>query len=113
MDADTEAEQFLKNEARMQKLSEAVAILHEIGFERVLRRLGEPINLDSKHPHFSQMAAAQTSENIGWYKALDMLFNFPNVVGGILPEPIEADYGGTELAQNKMGYSDKEITGAV
>lgn len=110
MNPDREAKAFLASAAAMEQFNAAVSVLRGLGFERIIRRLGEPVNLQPDHPMYAQAAAAQHAENTGWYKAVDVLFNFQEVVGGI-PEgvPADPDYGAKEMVQERMGYTDEEL----
>ena len=111
MNADTEAKLYLQNHARMERVTSLIAELRDLGFENVLRRLGEPINIDARHPQFLQVAAAQQAESAGWYKALDAVFNFPEVVGGIDADTtVEAEYGARSVAAERTGYSEEELS---
>ena len=103
------AEDFLKNTEKVAAWNKAASSLRECGFEEVIRRLGEvkEINLnDSRH---MELAAIDQIEKRGWQAALDLVFDFLDVMdsSGSSSEDT-GDYGATE-ALKKMGYTEGEL----
>jgi hypothetical protein len=103
------ADAFFRDEVRMHKLSQAMNLLREAGFEHLLRRLGEPKVFQDPN---TASDAIQQAEARGWYAAVDTMFDFDGVIRGSAEARgrkwEDADFG----ADNKLrelGFSEEEI----
>lgn len=102
-----EAQEFIGNQAKMEKYNQAVNLLRDAGFESLLRRLGEPSMFPFDHPMHSQISAFEHAERRGWYQLLEHLFNFQAAIQmqGQAAEP--GDFGAKEqLAKYRFDLKD-------
>lgn len=101
------ADSFLNNNASMEKYHQVITVLREIGFETVMRRLGEPAEFTLFDPMRGQAAAFEQAEKIGWYRCLDFLFNFDDAFTEKQTLANEPDFGANETLTG-MGYKNAE-----
>lgn len=105
------AARLIDDPDRMQKYREAIAMLRGLGFETVMRRLGEPTDdIPVSDPRHIELSAINQIEKRGWHRALDLVFDFDQIVttAQAAPGADLGDYGAREAIQ-KMGYSTEEI----
>lgn len=100
--------EFRNNTAKMTAYNQALSLLRESGFENVLRRLGEPVDVALEHTNHVAISAFAQAEKRGWYQALDLIFNFEALVSDKDFKDEALDFGAREMLQ-KYGYTQKEI----
>jgi hypothetical protein len=96
---------FLRNQSKLIKYNEAIAILRDIGFETVMRRLGEPSDFALGDPEHATKSAFEHAEKRGWYQALSFLFDFADKIQEENREGVVGDYGASERMKD-LGYGD-------
>ena len=76
------AASFARDETRMARLDEATSVMRTTGFEAILRRLGEPAEVPLADPNHAQISAFAQAEARGWFRALEMIFDFRGMIEG-------------------------------
>jgi hypothetical protein len=100
------AEDFINNTSKMVKYNEAIALLREIGFEIVLRRLGEPSAFSLDHPQHLSISAFEHAEKRGWYQLLEFIFDFQSSMVFEGKKNEVGDFGAKEHLRT-LGYSSE------
>ena len=91
--------EFLQSQGKIEKYNEAIRLLREIGFDVLLRRLGEPRHFDYAEPNLVQSLAFDHAELRGWYNCIEAVFKFPLVVDDTFLDD-EQDFGADEMLRN-------------
>lgn len=93
MTPEQELEAFANNQTKMERWRNAVNELREIGFDRVLRRMGEPQDRSVADPNHFAVAANEQMQRVGWYQALRTVFDFDEVADTQRPQTEPPDFG--------------------
>jgi len=100
---------FLDNPEAMQEYRRAVSMLRGLGFETVVRRMGEPADgISAEHERHIEVSAIDQISKRGFHQALDLVFDFDEVITRTTAPPVElGDYGADEIVRG-LGYKPED-----
>lgn len=104
---------FLQSSETQARYREAVNLLQGIGFEALLRSLGEPAPLSIGLSRRSEIAAFDHAEKKGWHDCLDYLFRFDEMMRNTEESEEKDDQFGVRQILREHGYSEEEIDKAL
>lgn len=108
MNAAELTEDFLQNPTKAEHYNRAIALLQEAGFEILLRRLGEPIEVPLTHPQILNVSAFEQAHRRGYYQAIDLVFAFFEIMQAAGEEKESADFGARQRMRD-LGFKEEEI----
>ena len=107
MTIEEEFQLFINNEEKMKTYHQAVSMLREVGFDRLMRRLGEPVDMDVNNPRCMEISAALQMHSNGYYDAIDSVFNVRALDKNFnKPEVKPVDFGADDM-MNSLGYTNE------
>lgn len=104
MTVEEEFEHFIANESKMSEYHKAISVLREIGFEKLMRRLGEPTPVDMSNPKFLEICSGLQMLSNGYYDALETFFDVRSIdKAGIKQDRQPPDFGADDM-MDSLGY---------
>lgn len=104
MSPDDLAKRFATEPGKIEKYNQAISLLLEIGFDNVMRRLGEPDHISKLDPNCLNISAFDQMERRGWYNAVNMFFDFHDFIKQAEVSSDVGDFGAKQTVQN-LGYN--------
>lgn len=104
--------EFVGNAAKREQYLKAIGMLRDLSFDNILRRLGEPQDLSLEHPQHITMSAFSHAELRGWYRAVDAMFDFLEVMSADRQQTQSVDFGARQKMRD-LGFQETEINEAI
>lgn len=94
---------FIENPTKMEKYKNAINELRELGLERILRRLGEPIETNPADPRALEVLALLGSRSQGYFDAINTFFDITSIESNLEQQSVEPDFGSDDKL-GELGY---------
>ena len=94
------------NPTFMNKYVKGIRLLQEAGVLNLLRKMGEPTDVDPKDPQAMNISAYDNIELRGWHKALDSVEFFIESLETSTPRGLNLDFGAEDMLSN-YNFGDK------
>ena len=97
---------FVGDQPKMEQYRQGISGLHKIGFEDLLRRLAEPVEVDFSSDNAIQKSSLEHVYRSGWRDCVNTLFDIEGLVQS-RQDAQQVPSFGAEGALEALGYEEK------